>query len=63
MKKSIYLKGIDKELILSKVASIDVDKKFIHIEEMPDGTWRLNYSSNLIPDISKIESFEIRREK
>jgi len=63
MKKSIYLKGIDKELVLSKVASIDVDKKFIHIEEMLDGTWRLNYSSNLIPDISKIESFEIRREK
>jgi hypothetical protein len=29
---------------------------------MPDGSWRIIYNANLIPDFSKVKSFKIIRE-
>ena len=62
MKRYIRLDGIDKELVLSKIASIKVDKKMIYLDELQDGTWRLNYTDSLIPDISKLKGLTIVRE-
>jgi len=62
MRRAIKLEGIDTELELSKVTAIKTEKQMIHLDELPDGTWRLIYNSNLIPDITKIEGFKIIRE-
>ncbi|MCK5021327.1 MAG: hypothetical protein KAS32_30225 [Candidatus Peribacteraceae bacterium] len=62
MKRSILIKGIDKELVLNKAVSVRTDKEMIHLDKLDDGTWRLIYNENLIPDFSLVESFDIRRE-
>jgi hypothetical protein len=62
MKRAILLEGIDVELELSKVTAVRTSKQMIHLDELNDGTWRLIYNSNLIPDITKIEGFKIIRE-
>jgi hypothetical protein len=62
MKRSILLEGIDVELELSKVTAVRTSKQMIHLDQLNDGTWRLIYNSNLIPDITKIEGFTIIRE-
>ena len=62
IKRSIFIEGLDKELILSKVTAVRTDKKMIHLDELLDGTWRLIYNSNMIPDFTQIEGFKIVRE-
>lgn len=64
VKRSIKIKLKDEEkvLILSKATSVKTTKNMIHFDELDDGTWRLIYNPNLIPDFSKVLSFEIERE-
>jgi hypothetical protein len=62
MKRTIFIDGLNMELELSKVASVKTDKKMIHLDELKDGTWRLIYNGNMIPDFSKINNFKIIRE-
>lgn len=62
MRRAIKLTGTDLVLELSKVTAIKTDKKMIHLDELPDGTWRLIYNGNMIPDFTKIEVMEIIRE-
>lgn len=62
MRRYIKIEGLDKELELSKVTAIKVDKKVIELTELPDGTWRLIYSTSVIPDISDVKGFTIIRE-
>lgn len=62
MRRAVELVGLEKELELSKVTEVKVAKKFIELTEMPDGTWRMIYSSSAISDISKLESMRIIRE-
>jgi hypothetical protein len=61
-KRKIALMGIGKELELSKATAVKVDKQMIHLDQLPDGTWRLIYSANLIPDIKLLQSLTIIRE-
>jgi hypothetical protein len=62
MKRSIKLIGLDKELLLSKVTAIKTDKQMIHLDQLKDGTWRLIYNANLIPDITKLLAMSVVRE-
>lgn len=62
MRRAIKLTGTDLVLELSKVTAIKTEKKMIHLDELPDGTWRLIYNGNMIPDFTKIEVMEIIRE-
>ena len=62
MKRSIYIEGLDEELVLSKATAVRTDKQMIHLDQLEDGTWRLIFNSNLIPDFSKVKSFKIIRE-
>ena len=62
IKRSILIEGLDKELILSKVTAVKLEKNMIHLDELPDGTWRLIYNINMIPDLKQIEGFKIVRE-
>lgn len=62
MKRAITLDGLDQELILSKATAIKTDKNMIHLDQLPDGTWRLIYNANMIPDFTKLTSLTIIRE-
>lgn len=62
MKRSIKLDGLEKELVLSKATAVRTDKQMIHLDQLPDGTWRLIYNANLIPDFTKLNSMIIVRE-
>ncbi len=49
----------DKALILSKVTEVKLAKPMLNLEQLEDGTWRLIYSTSLIPDLTKITGFTI----
>lgn len=60
-KRTIALVGIGKELELSKATCVKTEKQMIHLDQLPDGTWRLIYSASLIPDIKHLQSLTIIR--
>ena len=62
MKRSIEIEGTGKILELSKVGEIDTRLEMINLEKLSDGTWRLIYTKNLIPNIEFVEGFKIIRE-
>lgn len=61
-KRSIKIEGTDQELELSRATAVRTSKKMIHLDELPDGTWRLIYNAEMIPDFSKVKSLTIVRE-
>lgn len=61
-RRAIELVGTNVVLELSKATSVKTNKGMIHLDELDDGTWRLIYNGNIIPDFSLIESFKIIRE-
>lgn len=66
MKRAIVIKfmdGTEKELVLSKAAQINsLNVGTLNLDQLKDGTWRLIWSTGLIEDLTKVKSFEIRRE-
>jgi len=67
MKRSISIDSIDGvclgDLEISKVAKVKLQNdSFIHLDQLKDGTWRLLYTENLIPDFTKISGFTVHRE-
>lgn len=62
MKRAIKIEGLGTELVLSKVTAINVDKKMIELTELPDGTWRLIYSTSVVPDWKDVKSLTMIRE-
>lgn len=62
MKRSINLEGLGTELVLSKAVAVKTEKNMIHLDQLPDGTWRLIYNETMIPDFSKITALRIVRE-
>lgn len=64
MRRAIRINGTDQVLELSKVAGVKLkDRGMIHFDQLDDGTWRLIYNTDMIPDFTKITSFEIIREE
>lgn len=63
MKRAVLLDGLGTELVLSKVTAVKTDKQMIHLDQLEDGTWRLIYNSNLIPDFTLLKSMTIVREE
>ncbi len=64
IKRSIKLNGLDKELNLSKASSVrklQDGKEFIYLDKLTDGTWRMVWTEQTIPDMTKVTSFEIVR--
>ncbi len=63
MRRAIRIAGTDQVLELSKVTGVKLNgPAVIHFDQLPDGTWRLIYNTNMIPDFTKITAFEIIRE-
>ena len=62
MKRKIEIEGTDTILEISKATSVRTHKPMIHLDKLSDGTWRLIYNEELIPDFSKVKSLKIIRE-
>lgn len=62
VKRFIDINGIKKRLSISRVTEVKTTKQFIHLDELKDGSWRLCYTSGTIPDLTKVDSFDIIRE-
>ena len=62
VRRAIKIEGLDVELELSKATSVRTDKQMIHFDQLKDGSWRLIYNENLIPDFSKVRAFTVIRE-
>lgn len=64
VRRAIQIEGTDLVLELSKATAIKgTQTKMIHLDQLKDGTWRLIYNEDLIPDFTKVESFKIIREE
>lgn len=61
-RRAIEIEGTDVVLELSKATAIKTNKNMIHLDQLDDGTWRLIYNGNLIPDFSEVEALKIIRE-
>lgn len=61
-RRAIALTGTDLVLELSKATAVNTEKRMIHLDELPDGTWRLIYNGKMIPDFSAITALTIIRE-
>ena len=62
MKRAIRLEGLGQELVLSKATALKTTKNMIHLDQLNDGTWRLVFNDNMIPDFSKLTAMVIVRE-
>lgn len=62
-RRAIELIGTDIVMELSKVTAVRTKQRMIHFDEMLDGTWRMIYNGEHIPDFSKISEFKIVREE
>ena len=61
-RRAIKLEGTDTVLELSKFATPKTEKEFIHLDKLPDGTWRLLY--NVVgTDIKNVYALTIVREE
>jgi hypothetical protein len=62
-RRAIKIVGTDQILELSKVTAVKLNgPEMIHFDKLPDGTWRLIYNSNMIPDFTQVQAFEMIRE-
>lgn len=60
--RAILIEGTDELLVLSKATAVKTKQNMIHFDQLPDGTWRLIYNGNMIPDFTKVLSLKIIRE-
>jgi hypothetical protein len=63
MRRAIELVGTGTVLELSKATAVRTKNQMIQMDQLDDGTWRLIYNADLIPDFSVIESLKIIREE
>lgn len=62
MRRAIKLEGTDVVLELSKVTAVRTKQRMIHLDELPDGSWRLIYNGDHIPDFSQVQALKIIRD-
>ena len=61
VRRAIKLEGTDVVLELSKAATPKTEKEFIHLDKLPDGTWRLLFNVKGV-DVQQVQSMQIIRE-
>jgi hypothetical protein len=59
MRRALQIVGTGVTLELSRVTAIRVKARMIHFDELPDGTWRLTYNSEMIPDFTVISALTL----
>jgi len=60
MKRAIKIEGVEDELVISIATRLHVPTTFLNLEELPDKTWRLEFSANLIDDFSRVTALEFQ---
>lgn len=61
--RAIELEGTGEVLVLSKATAVKTKQNMIHLDQLPDGTWRLIYNGNMIPDFTKVMGLKIMRDE
>lgn len=54
--------AIPTDLSIAKAVVVHSEKEFIYWDKLPNGEWQLTFSSSVVADFSKVDSFEIVRE-
>lgn len=62
VRRAVAIEGTDLVLELSKATAVKTTTRMIHLDELPDGTWRLIWNGNMIPDFTKVQALKIIRE-
>ena len=55
--RTLVFEGLNKRETLSKVTAINleaVDKEFVYLDKLSDGTWQLTFTSKTIPDADNL---------
>lgn len=60
-KRTLKFIGTDVEMEITKAAAVRVEKKFFHLDQLDDGTWRLLYHGEQFPDFSQVQRIDIIR--
>ncbi len=66
VRRAIKIEGIDKVFEISKVSGVNVPPVggfLMHLDQLKDGTVRLLYNSNVIPDLTKGPGITFIREE
>jgi hypothetical protein len=58
MRRAIELQGAGATLELSKVTTVSVKARMIHFDELPDGTWRMTYNRDMLPDFNPVTALK-----
>lgn len=53
--------GTHIDLVISKAAAVDTSQSMINLDKLPDGTWRLIWDKNLLPDFKEFKSIVMVR--
>ena len=62
-KRHLRFNGADiPDIEISKVSVIKKGKNMFYLDQLDDGTYRLVYSLDMIPDLTKVNNIEIIRE-
>lgn len=59
----VEILGTPDTLPVSEVVMINVGRRLIYLDELPDGTWRLVYSDNMESNFGGIEGLRMVREE
>jgi hypothetical protein len=59
MRRALEIVGTGVTLELSKVTAVRLRARMIYFDELPDGTWRLTYNSEMIPDYTVITALTL----
>lgn len=62
VRRAIKLEGTDQIFEISKAAGVKTNGFLMHLDLLDDGTVRLLFNSNLIPDFTKIAGITVIRE-
>lgn len=57
-----HVDGSHIDLVISKAAAVDTKQSMINLDKLPDGTWRLVWDKNLLPNFSAFKSLVMLRE-
>lgn len=49
------------DLVITKAAAVDTKQSMINLDMLPDGTWRLIWDKNLLPEFKEFKSIVMVR--
>lgn len=59
MRRAILIEGLGVEFEVSKFTVVHVHKRFFHLDELEDGTWRIQVSSAFFEHLDRLESISL----